>query len=143
MNLPQGVTKNLILLRALFLRYGRRLAFCLLLGAAPASAQDRTLPEGNTLTWGADAEGGAPYEFQDPRDPSRVIGFEVDIVNAIGRILHRPTQFVQNQWDGLIPGLERGNYEVVVSGLEITPDRSRIIRFSRPYYITYEQLVVR
>jgi polar amino acid transport system substrate-binding protein len=98
---------------------------------------------GKPLTWGADAEGGAPYEFQDPAEPSRIIGFEVEVVNAIGRILGRPAQFVQNQWDGLIPGLERGNYDIVVSGLEITPDRARIISFSRPYYITYEQLVTR
>jgi polar amino acid transport system substrate-binding protein len=97
----------------------------------------------NPITWGADAEGGAPYEFQDPGDPGRIIGFEVDIVNAIGRILGRPTKFVQNQWDGLIPGLDRGNYQMVVSGLEITADRAQIIGFSRPYYITYEQLVVR
>jgi polar amino acid transport system substrate-binding protein len=117
------------------------LAACLLLGAF------RALPAegfpGRTLTWGADAEGGAPYEFEDPRDPNRIIGFEVDLVAAIGRILGRPVRFVQNQWDGLIPGLERGNYEMVVSGLEITPDRARIIRFSRPYYRTCEQLVVR
>jgi polar amino acid transport system substrate-binding protein len=98
---------------------------------------------GKPLTWGADAEGGAPYEFQDPADPSRVIGFEVDVVNAIGRILGRPAQFVQNQWDGLVPGLERGNYDIAVSGLEITPDRARVISFSRPYYVTYEQLVIR
>jgi len=95
------------------------------------------------LSWGADAEGGAPYEFQDPRDPSRLLGFEVDIADAIGRILGRPMQFVQNQWDGLIPGLERGNYDMVISGLEITPDRAQVIRFSRPYYVTYEQLSVR
>ncbi len=115
---------------------------CIALWASllPAQAQDL---KGKPLTWGADAEGGVPYEFQDPSDPSRIIGFEVDIINALGRILGRPTQFVQNQWDGLIPGLERGNYEIVVSGLEITTDRSRIINFSKPYYVTYEQLVVR
>lgn len=118
------------------------LAFCAVLCAAPAFAPAQTSSR-SPITWGADAEGGAPYEFQDPKNPSRIIGFEVDIVNAIGRILGRPTQFVQNQWDGLIPGLERGNYRMVVSGLEITPDRSRVIRFSRPYYVTYEQLVVR
>jgi len=95
------------------------------------------------LLWGADAEGGAPYEFQDPRNPSRIIGFEVDIIDAIGHILGRPTQFVQNQWDGLVPGLERGNYDIIVSGLEITPDRAKVINFSRPYYVTYEQLAVR
>jgi polar amino acid transport system substrate-binding protein len=100
-------------------------------------------PSDPSISWGGDAEGGAPYEFQDPGNPGRLIGFEVDIVHAIGRILGRETPFVQNQWDGLIPGLNRGNYRMVVSGLEITPDRSRIINFSRPYYLTYEQLVVR
>lgn len=95
------------------------------------------------LLWGGDAEGGAPYQFQAPRDPSRLIGFEVDIVDAIGRILGRPAQFIQNQWDGLIPGLQRGNYQMVVSGLEITPDRAQVILFSRPYYVTFEQLAVR
>ncbi len=98
---------------------------------------------GGVLRWAGDAEGGAPYEFQDPADPDRIIGFEVDIVNAIGRILGRPTRFVQNQWDGLVPGLAAGNYDMIVSGLEITPDRSRVISFSRPYYLTFEQLTVR
>jgi polar amino acid transport system substrate-binding protein len=110
----------------------------ILLAACPAAGQTRGI-----LRWGGDAEGGAPYEFQDPGDPARIIGFEVDIVNAIGRILGSPVEFVQNQWDGLIPGLERGNYDLVVSGLEITPDRARVIRFSRPYYVTWEQLAVR
>jgi polar amino acid transport system substrate-binding protein len=95
------------------------------------------------LTWGGDAEGGAPYQFQDPADPRRIIGFEVDIMEAIGRILGRQAEFVQNQWEGLVPGLERGNYALIVSGLEITPDRAQVISFSRPYYVTFEQLAVR
>jgi len=118
------------------IQFALMLLLCFVFLLCPALAE-------TPLRWGADAEGGAPYEFQDPRDPNRVIGFEVDIMNAIGRIMGRPAQFVQNQWDGLIPGLQRGNYDLVVSGLEITPDRSRVISFSRPYYVTYEQLVVR
>ncbi len=113
---------------------------CLLAIHTPTYCQAQS---GRELRWAGDAEGGAPYEFQDPTDPSRIIGFEVDIVNAIGRILGRPTQFVQNQWDGLVPGLGAGNYDMIVSGLEITPDRSRVINFSRPYYLTFEQLTVR
>ncbi len=95
------------------------------------------------MTWGADAEGGAPYEFQDAHNPDKIIGFEVEIVEAIGRILGRPARFVQNQWDGLVPGLQRGNYDIIISGLEITPDRAQVISFSRPYYVTFEQLAVR
>lgn len=120
---------------------GMRIAAMVLLGqllaSSPASAAQRP------LAWAGDAEGGAPYEFQDPRDPSRIIGFEVEIAEAIGRILRRPVKFVQNQWDGLVPGLARGDYDMVISGLEITPDRAQVIRFSRPYYVTYEQLAVR
>jgi polar amino acid transport system substrate-binding protein len=111
----------------------------MLLTAAAAAAQTGPRP----LKWGADAEGGAPYEFQDPRNPGAIVGFEVDLVQALGRILGQPAEFVQNQWDGLIPGLQSGNYDMVVSGLEITPDRSQVVSFSRPYYVTYEQLAVR
>ncbi len=109
----------------------------MVLGPIALRAQNRP------LLWGGDAEGGAPYQFQDPADPSAVIGYEVDIVKAIARILGREARFVQNQWDGLVPGLDRGNYDMVVSGLEITPDRAQVINFSRPYYITFEQIAVR
>ena len=124
----------------LFIRIAIQCAMLILIAGfiAPIFGQDRT-----PLTWGGDAEGGAPYEFQDPQNPDKIIGFEVDIVEAIGRILGRPAQFVQNQWDGLIPALERGNYAMAVSGLEITADRAEVISFSRPYYVTYEQLTVR
>ncbi len=95
------------------------------------------------LRWGADAEGGAPFAFADPENPNRVIGYEVDIVQAIANEMHRTPVFVQNAWDGLIPGLNRGNYDMIINGLEITDDRKNEIAFSDPYYITYEQLVVR
>ena len=98
---------------------------------------------GNELQWGADSEGGAPYVFADPKNPSDTIGFEVDIANALGVKLNRPAKFVQNQWDGLIPGLQRGNYDIVIDGLEITDDRKQEINFTIPYYATSEQLSVR
>ncbi len=112
----------------------------LLLLAANAFAQTSSQ---KVLRWGADAEGGAPYIFQDPLNPSQVIGFEVDLVEALAAGMNRRVEFVQNQWDGLIPGLQRGNYDIVVNGLEITEDRKAEINFSEPYYITYEQLTVR
>lgn len=98
--------------------------------------------EKKTLRWAADAEGNAPYIFQDPKIPSNIIGFEVDIIKAICDILGMKAEFVQNQWDGLIPGLERNDYDVAINGLEITEDRKKVVNFSDPYYITHEQLVV-
>lgn len=51
-------------------------------------------------------------------------------------------EFVQNQWDGLIPGLQNNNYDVAINGIEITDDRKQEVNFTDPYYLTYEQLVV-
>src|SRR5438046_6529168 len=86
------------------------------------------------LVWAADAEGGAPYTFPDPRDPAHIIGFEVDLANALAARMELKPRFVQNQWDGLVPGLERGEYDVVINGLEITPQRAERIHFSNPYF---------
>jgi polar amino acid transport system substrate-binding protein len=95
------------------------------------------------LRWGGDAEGGAPYLLPNPKNPREITGFEIDLMEAIGRQLKRRSVFVQNQWDGLIPGLQRGNYDLAVNGLEITEDRKRQVNFSIPYYVCGEQLSVR
>lgn len=86
------------------------------------------------LVWAADAEGGAPYTFPDPRNPAHIIGFEVDLANSLAARMGRKARFVQNQWDGLVPGLERGEYDTVINGLEITAERAEKINFSNPYF---------
>lgn len=106
-------------------------------------ATSPALAGGKILSWGGDSEGGAPFVFQDPENPALIIGFEVDFAQAIAEELGMTAQFVQNQWDGLVPGLQRGNYDIIINGLEITEDRKQEIHFSTPYYITFEQLTVR
>lgn len=95
------------------------------------------------LRWGSDAEGGAPYVFPDPKDPSRLIGFEVDLAEAIAKELGVKARQSQNAWDSLIPALVRGDFEIVLNGIEITPQRAARVLFSRPYYVYTQQLVVR
>jgi polar amino acid transport system substrate-binding protein len=95
------------------------------------------------LLWGADTKSGAPYAFIDPADQHTVEGFEKDIIDALGSQLGRKPRLVKNDWDSLIPGLDRHLYDVAISGLEITPDRQAVIDFSTPYYYTFEQLTVR
>jgi polar amino acid transport system substrate-binding protein len=86
------------------------------------------------LAWAADAEGGAPYTFPDPRNPAHIVGFEVDLADALAARMGRKARFIQNQWDGLVPGLERGEYDAVINGLEITAERAQKINFSNPYF---------
>lgn len=68
---------------------------------AQASALEAVRTRGELL-WGADAQDGAPYVFQDPMDPNRVIGFEVDLAEAIARKLGVRARPVQGPWDKLL-----------------------------------------
>lgn len=110
------------------------LALAILLFAWPASAR---------LRWGADAEGGAPYVFRDPHAPDKVVGFEVDLAEAIAKELAEPIDFVQYEYGSLLVGVERGDLDFAMNGLEVTPDRLQRVRFSRPYYVYKLQLVAR
>ena len=95
------------------------------------------------LRWGADAEGGAPYVYPDPEKPERLIGFENDLANALAAKLGVKARMVQNQWDQLVPALERGNFDIILNGLELTADNQRRISMSQPYYVYAEQIVTR
>ena len=101
------------------------------------------IKERGYLLWGSDAEGGAPYVFPDPQDPSKLIGFEVDLARAIAKELGVAARQSQNAWDSLVPALERGDFDIAMNGIEITPQRRDKVLFSHPYYVYTEQLVVR
>jgi polar amino acid transport system substrate-binding protein len=95
------------------------------------------------LKWAADAEGGAPYIFKDPDHADRNIGFEVELIAALAEDLHRPIEFEQYQFSSLVPGLQRGDFDFAMNGIEVTPDRIKALRLSRPYYVYTLQLVAR
>ena len=95
------------------------------------------------LTWGADIQGGEPFVYEDPKDPSHYIGFEVDIMAEIARRLGVEPVFVQNQWSNLVPGLERGDFDIIMNGLEATTERKERILLSEPYYVYAETLTIR
>jgi len=91
-----------------------------------------TIKARRVLLWGSDSEGGAPYVFPDAKHPSKLIGFELDIMEAIAKQLGVKAQLVQIAWDSLIPALERGDYDMAMNGLEIITEREKRVLFSRP-----------
>lgn len=109
---------------------------------SPAAAAREVLADG-VLSYGGDAEGGAPNTFYDPRNPARLVGFEVDIAVEIARRLGVKAEFRQNAWESLIPALDRGDCDIVINGIEVTPDRAAVADFTRPYYVFQQQLTVR
>src|SRR6478672_2238646 len=71
-------------------------------GARSAGALDRIRARGE-LTWGADEQGGEPYVFEDAGHGGALVGFEVDLADALARALGVRARFVQNDWTTLIP----------------------------------------
>lgn len=95
------------------------------------------------LRWGADPSGGAPYVFTDPAHPDRYIGYEKEMVEALAAAMGREPQLVPSDWETIVSALERGQFDIIVNGLEPTADRAEQILFSKPYYIFQLQLTVR
>jgi len=95
------------------------------------------------LRWGGDVQGGEPYAFEDPQDPSHVIGFEVDIIDGVARRLGVTARFHHCSWSNLVPSLERGDFDIIANGLEDTPARRDTLRLSRAYFVYAETLAVR
>ena len=95
------------------------------------------------LLWGADAEGGAPYVYPDPQKPERLIGFEFELAEALAAKLGLKAQMVQNQWDQLVPALERGNFDILLNGLELTAENRQRIAMTEPYFAYAQQLITR
>jgi polar amino acid transport system substrate-binding protein len=110
--------------------------------SASADGLDRVKSSG-VLRWGGDVQGGEPYAYYDPHDSTKLLGFEAEIATALARELGVRAEFVQNDWSNLVPSLERGSFDVILNGLEITEARKGRIGFSRPYYIFAERLMVR
>jgi polar amino acid transport system substrate-binding protein len=113
--------------------------------AAFASCQRAPAPSagGSVLRWGGDAEGGAPFVEADPADPSKVRGFDVEIAGMIARGLGREPQFVQVAWASIEQSVERGDFDLGMSGVEDRPDLRERHAVSIPYYEFREVLAVR
>lgn len=94
------------------------------------------------LAWGGDVQGGEPFVFEDPKDPGHLQGFEVDIAEGIARRLGVRAGFRQADWSNLIPALERGDFDIIMNGLEDTPARRARVALSRPYFVFGETLAV-
>ncbi len=118
------------------------LAWCATARGADAPRDLREVRKAGALKWGGDASGGAPYQFMDPKDPTKLVGFEVDIARELGKRLGVRDQFTQTDWGTLIIALNRGDFEIAMSGIEVTEERKGSVNFTRPYYVYTEQLVV-
>ena len=63
----------------------------------------------------------------------KLTGFEVDLGNDLCKRMKVTCEFVAQDWDGIIPALQQGKYDAIMSAMTITDERKKVIDFSIPY----------
>ncbi|WP_171173247.1 basic amino acid ABC transporter substrate-binding protein [Ruegeria sp. HKCCD8929] len=107
--------------------------------AAPAAfAADL---EGRVLKIGTDAT-YPPMETVDEAT-GKIVGFDVDVMNAICAEINCVPNFVNTAWDGIFAALQQGEFDLVISGVSITPEREETMDFSEPYIVVSQAILLR
>jgi len=100
------------------------LAIGLMLAAAPAALSD--------VRFGISPEPNAPFTSKDAN--GRWVGWEIDMMDAICRAMNEKCSIVESSWEGIIPALNAGFFDVIWNSMTITEERSKLIDFTDPYY---------
>jgi ABC-type amino acid transport substrate-binding protein len=135
----QGITKSLPMKTRVFL--------CLLACAAlpfpscapgSSAALDPNAPP--PLRVGVSGN-NAPLIFESGR--GEFAGAEAAFARMLGEELGRQVRFVPMRFDRLIPALQRGEIDIIMSGMTVTKQRRSLVDFTNPYMASGQGLLVR
>jgi len=106
-------------------------------GGSEPAADDTTAPAGDAAaaggTWTVGTEPAFP-PFEAIGDGGELVGFDIDLMTALGEQAGYEVQFESLPFDGLIPSLQAGTIDAAISGMTITEERAKTVDFSRPYF---------
>jgi len=72
-----------------------------------------------------------PWAMKDKT--GKFIGFEIDVATRLARDTGVEVEFIPTKWDGIIPALLTGKFDVIIGGMTIRPDRNLKVNFTIPY----------
>jgi len=75
-----------------------------------------------------------PFSYTDA--DGKLIGYEIELVDALCTQMKADCEVISQDWDGLIPGLNAQKFDAVIAGMSITPERQEVVEFSDPYFHT-------
>ncbi|MDQ7079736.1 MAG: transporter substrate-binding domain-containing protein [Paracoccaceae bacterium] len=77
---------------------------------------------------------GAYPPFNFVNDNGQVDGFERELGDELCKRAGYTCTWVTNDWDSIIPNLVSGNYDTIIAGMSITPERDKVIDFTQEYF---------
>lgn len=73
-----------------------------------------------------------PFSYLDKQ--GQLVGFEIDLANALCKQMQADCQIVSQDWDSLIPSLNANKSDAIMAGMSITEERLNAVDFSEPYF---------
>lgn len=81
-----------------------------------------------------------PFSFHSGNE---LTGYDVEIIEAVGKKLGVEVQFEETQWDGIFAGLDAKRFDVIANQVTINPEREEKYLFSTPYTVSNGVVVTR
>ena len=80
--------------------------------------------------------------FEELQSDGSVTGIEIEIMELICQELGVTLDIQQMNFDTVLPGIQAGKYDVGVSGISVTPKREKNVKFTVPYCLAAQAIVV-
>jgi ABC-type amino acid transport substrate-binding protein len=108
-------------------------------GAEEAGAEEESSGGGETLTVGSDI----PYPPFEQGKKGSYTGFDVELMEAIGKEIGREPEFIDSSFETIFRDLAQEKFEAVMSAATITEEREKVVNFSLPYYLSEQAILVK
>mgnify|MGYP000683038768 FL=1 len=111
-------------------------------GNAAKDDKKAAAPQKKELVVGT-APSFAPFEFPS-EEADKPTGFDMELIEAIGKKMGYEKVTIKGMgFDALIPAMNAGNIDVIISGMSITDARKKQVLFTDPYYESGLMVIVK
>ena len=80
-----------------------------------------------------------PFEYLED---GKIVGFDAELIEAIGKKLNKEIVWKNMAFDGLLPALQSKKIDVIIAGMTATPERKKFVNFSDPYFVSNQMIIV-
>ncbi|MFT5697795.1 MAG: polar amino acid transport system substrate-binding protein [Desulforhopalus sp.] len=85
--------------------------------------------------------GYMPFELTNTK--GEIIGFDVDMAKRMAKAMGVKLELVSTAWDGIIPALLTGKFDVLMSGMTLTQERNMTVNFATPYILIGQSILLK
>jgi polar amino acid transport system substrate-binding protein len=80
-----------------------------------------------------------PFEYETAQ--KELVGFDVDLMRAIAKAEGFDVKFINTPWEGIFATVDKGDRDIIMSGITITEKRKEAVTFSKPYFLAHQLIL--